>query len=178
MTEAEIFELIRRSMEQGVPLNETQKEIVRQWIKQRLSAETAAGFKPLPPEPPPTLPWWRNLRILGRLGLYGALAYLLIAALYDSTVTQPPIISGSGPCNVAAGSVVVQADPSAVGPNAALKAAMEEINSKCASSGLACSTGGTCPTCAPDPAVQNAEIKTRVFWYTAEVSATCQCWCK
>ncbi len=182
MTEAEFWELIRRVWEQGIPLNEAQKEAMREYLRSRMSPESIRAFERdwVPRRRPPPRPWWRRLfspKNL-RFGGYAALLYLLVAAIHDGTVGPPPISSGSGPCNPGAGTVSLYASPSRPGPNSALKAAMEELETQCSRSGLACGVGGSCPTCAPDVAVQTAEIKTRIFWYTTEVTATCQCWCQ
>ncbi|MBI4396449.1 MAG: hypothetical protein HY548_05095 [Elusimicrobia bacterium] len=181
MTEAEFWELIQRARE-GVPLNETQKEAIRQYLKGRLSPDSVKAFEKdfIPKNPPPSQPWWTRLftwKNLGRLGVYGALIYLLGAAIADRIVEPPQISGGSGPCKISAGTKPLHVNPSSTGPNRALKAAIEELESRCAESGLDCS-GGTCPSCAPDVAVQSVDIKCRFFWYTAEVTAICQCWCK
>lgn len=115
-------------------------------------------------------------RIL-RGGVYLALAYLLVAAVVDSRVKPPKISGGNGPCAINAGRTTMTVNPSATGPNGALRDALAELATKCNASALAC--GGTsCPTCGPDVAVQTVDIKCRVFWYTAEVTAICQCYCK
>jgi hypothetical protein len=54
---------------------------------------------------------------------------------------------------------------------------MEELALQCGNSALPC-TSTTCTTCGPDAAVQSVYIKNRIFWYTAVVTANCQCWCK
>ena len=58
-----------------------------------------------------------------------------------------------------------------------MKEALEQLEKDCAKAGLNCA-GSNCPTCGPDVAVQTVVIKCRIFWYTAVVNATCQCWCK
>ena len=182
MTEDEIWELIRRSW-QGVPLNDAQKEIVREYLRRRLSEqairEFETGYRPPPPPPPapPRPPWWSRPANIARGGVYLVLVYLFVAAVADSFVDPPQIAGGSGPCAIGAGMVPLHVDPSATGPNGALSAAMGELEMLCGNSNLNCS-GGACPTCGPDFAVQTVEIKSRILWYTADVTAICQCWCK
>ena len=181
MTEDEIWELIRRTW-QGAPLNEAQKEIVREYLSRRLSESTIREFEtgyrpPPPPPPPPQPPWWQRLGRVARGTGYAVLVYLFVAAVADRFVEPPQISGGSGPCNIAAGTVPLHVDPSATGPNGALADAMAELAVQCGNSNLSCSPGG-CPTCAPDVAVQTVEIKSRILWYTADVTAICQCWCK
>jgi hypothetical protein len=182
MTEAEMWELIRRAREQGIPLNETQKQAIREYLKGKLSPDSIRDFekdfiKPRPPGPPAPRPWYLRPINLARFGVYAALAYLLVAAAADSFVEPKEMGGGTGVCNVAAGSKRLFVNPSATGPNGALKKAMEELETNCANAGLNCA-GSTCPTCGPDVAVQTVNIKCRIFWYTAEVTAICQCWCK
>ena len=180
MTEAEFWELVRRAREQGIPLNETQKEAMRQFLRERLSPDSVTAFendfvppRPPPPEPPP---WWKTPKGWFRLGGWTALIYLLIATLHDTTIGPPTIAGGAGPCNLAAGTVSLSVDPSAPGPNGALLAAIDELEAQCTASGLVCA-GGTCPTCAPGINVQTVEIKSRIFWHTAVLTADCECWC-
>jgi hypothetical protein len=181
MTEAEFWELIRRSW-QGIPLNEAQKEAIREYLRERMSPDAIRAFEKdfVSKPPPPSSPWWSRFFKPGNIargGLYLALAYLLVAAVADRYVEPTQISSGNGPCKINAGSVALHVDPSSTGPNGALKAAMDELAVLCGTSSLNCS-GGTCPTCAPDVAVQTVNVKTRIFWYTADVTAICQCWCK
>lgn len=180
MTEAEFWQLLKRLWGKNVPLNPTQRAALLESIRARMSEGSARSFEEVlrSLKPPTKPPWWKrvfspkNLRIAG----YAALFYLLVAAIYDANVDPPTISSGTGICNTAAGTVAVAANPSRPGPNTALRAAMEQIATQCNAAALAC-TSVTCPTCGPDPAVQSVVIKNRLFWYTAEVTATCQCWC-
>ncbi|MCB0430068.1 MAG: hypothetical protein H6585_02255 [Flavobacteriales bacterium] len=114
-----------------------------------------------------------------RGGVYVALAYLLVAAIIDNRTKLPPQKGGSGACNIAAGIKDLHVDPSAIGPKSALKKAYAELDAQCAKAGLKCAGGNTnCEKCEPDVAVQTVDIKNRLFWYTADVTAKCQCWCK
>ena len=183
MTEAEMWELIRRAREQGIPLNDAQKRAIEEYLRGRLSPQSAKDFAEdfaSKPKPAPRPPWWKRLpwKNAARGTVYAALAYLLIAAVHDRTVKHVPIAGGKGPCNIAAGQIKMSADPSAPGPNGALEDALTGLNARCAAAPLACAPGaGICPTCAPDFAVQNVDIKNRIFWYTAVVDGICQCWC-
>ena len=88
---------------------------------------------------------------------------------------HPP--AGHGPCATNVQPVPLETDDWSYGPKTALDAVLTKIAGMCAEQRLPC-TDQECPTCAPDAAVQTVEVKTRVFWYTAVVSARCQCWCK
>ena len=120
------------------------------------------------------VPWWKTAI---RGGIWAILIYLLGAAIFDSFVDLTDEPAGEGPCAVAAAAVPVTADESSYGPKSALEDAKAEIKKKCAAATVNC-TDPACTTCGKDAFVTSTEIKTRIFWYTAVVTADCRCWCK
>jgi hypothetical protein len=126
-------------------------------------------------QPPP--PGGGTLRWLARGGVYGALAYLFVAAVVDHFHKLPQGGGGSGPCDTSVKPVPISASRSATGPKGALDKAYQDLDAQCMGAGLKCKTT-TCPTCGPDVAVQTVDVSSRVFWYTADVTGICQCWCK
>jgi len=188
MTEQEFWELIERLQKQGVPLSPEQRRAIEEYLRGKMSPGSIKDFEDGLEKGAEVAkqPWWRILFKpvargpwvnVARGGVYLALAYLLIAAWADSRVQPKTISGGKGICNTAAGQKQLHVDPSASGPNGALNDALDELERQCTKSGPNCGGSG-CPTCAPDVAVQTVDIKTRIFWYTADVTAICQCWCK
>lgn len=121
----------------------------------------------------------RKARLLrwARGGLWAALIYLLGAAILDSMTDLQHDPAGNGPCAVNATPVPIDAEESSYGPKSALKDALDEIKRKCANASVNCSDP-LCETCEKDPFITFAEVKSRLFWYTAVVTADCRCWCK
>ena len=114
MTSAEFWLLMERLWTHKVPLNPQQEAAVLQYLRERLSINSIEDFKKiaerLNPKPEPKPNWLRRLftpKVIRGLkfGLYAALAYLLVAAIHDSTVSPTPINSGTGICDTAAGVV-------------------------------------------------------------------------
>ena len=152
-------------------------DLILERIRPTPPAPPAAPPTPPPPPPPaprPT-PRWVNG---ARAGVYVFLAYLLIAAVADSQVDLTHGPAGTGACAINATPVNVSADESSYGPKSALKDALAEVESQCTRSGMPCVDPNRCSTCAPDAAVQSTEIKSRIAWYTAVVTAQCLCRCK
>ncbi|ELR71687.1 hypothetical protein C900_02272 [Fulvivirga imtechensis AK7] len=112
-----------------------------------------------------------------RGGVYLILIYLLGAAIIDATTDLEHGNTGNGVCAANATPENVDADVSSYGPKSALRNALKDIQSKCENSSVNC-TDPECHSCGKDAAVQTTEIKNRILWYTAVVTAKCQCWCK
>lgn len=139
----------------------------------------APGATPLtpPPTPPPTPPGTPTWMTAARVGVYAALAYLLIAAIADRQVDLVHVGGGAGPCATGVKGIPLSVSASSYGPKSALDKAMSIIRANCQETALACKDP-KCPTCGRDAAIQTVDVKTRIFWATADVTAICQCWCK
>ncbi len=123
------------------------------------------------------LRYMKRLRLAGRTALYGALLYLFVAAVADRYTDMPETSGGNGPCADINNRRSITVENSSYGPKSSYKQAYEEVEEKCRAFRLAC-PDEKCGSCGPDIIINLVDIKTRVFWYTTEIKATCQCWCK
>lgn len=151
------------------------EKLIRLILQRVAPGATPTPLPPAPPPPvtPPTPPWMTAARV----GVYAALAYLLVAAIADSQVKLEHPAAGRGACATNVTPVPLSISASSYGPKSALEKALSLIRADCESRRLAC-TSSTCPTCGPDAAVLSVDVSTRIFWATADVTASCQCWCK
>jgi hypothetical protein len=123
------------------------------------------------------LRYMKRLKLAGRTAVYSALLYLLVAAVADKDVEMPVTSGGNGPCSDLNNKRSIKVENSSYGPKSSYTQAYEEVQAKCNAFRLSC-PDEKCNSCAPDIIINTVDIKNRIFWYTTEITATCQCWCK
>jgi hypothetical protein len=165
---------LKEAFENLKGISESDRDIVRNTLRQiREKTEQLKNLK--------KLRWKTRLRVGLRGGAYAALAYLLIAAVADRYVEVPRVSGGKGPCDNLAKRRIVKVENSSYGPNASYRDAYQEAVDSCNAQKM----GGvkiscvdqTCSECKYEMIIKNIDIKTRIFWYTTEIEAYCQCWC-
>jgi hypothetical protein len=186
MEDEYIEELIRRSIESngGVPLNEIQKKAIEEYLAKRGSSEFAKAFAQDATATAERQAAAGAARsgFLSRLLPYARViwlipVYMLIALIWDSQQDTRTLNIGKGACSTHTPGKTLKVSVSFVGPKSAMNRAIDEINSQCAASGVSC-IDPSCPTCGPDVAINTIDIHDYILWYTADVTGTCQCWCK